>query len=179
VQLDGGKEVLDALVSEGKCRFYGISSNNESLINLMAEKGMLEVLQYGSSLLQETLPIEGTVQRYRIGTQVRGVMAQCRLSGKYFQHQPKWETDDHRSHRSGGEDFRRYSILQQYLPPGYTMAHAAIRYILDKPFNHSICLGAKSLADYETAIQAIEMPPLEEETVCHLESACRSLIEPR
>ena len=87
-------------------------------------------------------------------------MAQGRLSGKYFRRQPVWQEHDNRTHNTRGDDYRRYAVLEAFLPEGCTMAQAAIRSILDDPDNHSICMGAKNLEDYEAAMEACDLPPL-------------------
>ncbi len=49
------------------------------------------------------------------------------------------------------------------------MAQAAIRWILDRPGAHTICLGAKSLEDYRAAIVAAELPSLDDSVAEELE----------
>ena len=71
-------------------------------------------------------------------------------------------------------DFTRYAALQQHLPAGYTMADAAIRWVLDQPGHHTICAGAKRLDDYETMLKAVEKSPLTKEVTREMEEcACR------
>jgi aryl-alcohol dehydrogenase-like predicted oxidoreductase len=159
-ELEKGKAVLDKLVQEGKCRFYGISTANIDLIKAMSDLDMLDVLQYPSNMLKDDTAIHTLVSQHNVGTQVRGVMAQGRLSGKYFHHQPAWDANDNRSNKFKGEDYRRYAELEKVIPEGYTMAQVAIRWILDNPCNHSICLGAKNLDDYKSALEAVDMPPI-------------------
>ncbi len=173
--LEEAKSVLDALVNEGKCRYYGISTNNLRIIQAMLDLDMLDVLQYNTSLLREEKDIYKLVTAHNVGTQVRGVMAQGRLSGKYFKHQPTWNPDDNRSNQAGKEDYRRYAVLQQHVPQGYTMAQVAIRYILDLPGNHSVCLGAKTMDDYKVALDAISLPALENQVRTKL-AACASTL---
>ena len=162
-ELAEGKAVLDKLVQQGKCRFYGISTNNIELIKAMLDLDMLDVLQYHANILHDQPVIQSLVSQHNVGTQVRGVMAQGRLSGKYFKQQPIWDANDNRSHNTRGDNYQRYAAFEKLLPDGYTMAQAAIRWMLDAPCNHSICLGAKNLEDYKTAIQAIDLPPMNTE----------------
>ncbi|MFU8781343.1 MAG: aldo/keto reductase [Kiritimatiellia bacterium] len=173
--LNAGKAVLDALVKEGKCRFYGISTNDITIIQAMLAADMLDVLQYNTSMLREATDIYELVTAHNVGTQVRGVMAQGRLSGKYFAHQPTWDPNDNRSNQAGKEDFRRYAVFEPYIPDGYTMSQVAIRYMLDLPGNHSICLGAKTRADYKVALKALELPPLDETVRAKLATCAAAL----
>ena len=161
--LEAGKSVLEKLVQEGKCRFYGISTNNIDIIKAMLDLDMLDVLQYHANMLDDAAAIRTLVSQHDVGTQVRGVMAQGRLSGKYFHRDPTWDADDNRSHRSHGEDYRRYAVFEEAIPDGYTMAQVAIRWVLDHPCNHSVCLGAKNITDYKVAMAAIDMPPIRPE----------------
>jgi aryl-alcohol dehydrogenase-like predicted oxidoreductase len=174
-ELEAGKAVLDELVREGKCRYYGISTNNIKIIRAMAELNMLDVLQYASSMLNDSSEILGLIGRHNIGTQVRGVMAQGRLSGKYFDNQPVWDANDNRSNNARDTDYRRYAVLAEVIPHGYTAAQVAIRYILDDPRNHSICLGAKNLADYKVALAAIDLPSIDAEQRSKLQECVAGL----
>lgn len=162
--LDESRRILEKAKEQGKIRFHGISTGNFALIQSLHKHHILDVLQYPASLLDPRPEIYDFVCEHNIGTQVRGVMAQGRLSGKYFHQRPTWQSDDYRSNRFKDEDYTRYAVLENALPEGITMAQVAIRWILDQPGNHSICMGAKNLADYEAAICATEMPPLSEKT---------------
>ena len=51
------------------------------------------------------------------------------------------------------------------------MAQVAMRWVLDDPRNHSVCLGAKSMVDYKAAIEACDLPPLGD-TVTAALAAC-------
>jgi len=176
--LEEAKTVLDALVKQGKCRHYGISTNNLDIIKAMLDRNMLDVLQYNANMLREASDIYELVRKHDVGTQVRGVMAQGRLSGKYFHNQPTWAADDNRSRQAASQDFRRYSALEPYIPEGYTMSQVAIRWMLDLPGNHSICLGAKSLEDYKVALEAIDLPPLTHDVRSALAACAARLQQP-
>jgi aryl-alcohol dehydrogenase-like predicted oxidoreductase len=169
--LDEGRAVLEKARSQGKIRHYGISTNNVPLIRAMAERGMIEVLQYSCNLLRDTPDIREIVRAHGIGTQLRGIMAQGRLSGKYFHAMPQWGQDDNRSTGMRDHDYRRYAIFERAVPDGYTMAQTVIRWILDEPCHHTICMGAKTIGDYRAALEAMEMPPLTEECKARL-AAC-------
>ena len=102
-------------------------------------------------------------------------MDQGRLSGKYFRRPPEFRGDDHRSERFANEDYTRYAELARPLPDGMTMAQAAIRWILDQPGAHTICLGAKNMDDYRAAVAAAEMPPLDPEVATRLSELAAKL----
>lgn len=167
--LDESRAVLEQAKKDGKIRYYGISTPDLELIKVLHEHDMLDVLQYPANLLEPRPDIDEFVGKHNIGTQLRGVMAQGRLSGKYFHRTVKWRADDNRSEKFRDVDYSQYAVFEDALPEGMTMAQAAIRWTLDNPVHHTICMGAKNLADYEAAIQAIEMPPLREEIKQKLE----------
>ncbi|MBK1835167.1 aldo/keto reductase [Roseibacillus ishigakijimensis] len=158
--LEEAFEILEGAREAGKVRFFGISTSDLELSQALYREGLLDVLQFPSNLLSPARELSTFCEQNDIGTQVRGVLAQGRLSGKYFAGQPQWDGNDNRTHRLAGDDLSRYAVLAEDLPEGYTMAQAAIRWVLDQPAHDSICLGAKSLADYEAALAALELPPL-------------------
>lgn len=169
-ELEQGHSVLQRLVRAGKCRYYGISTGDVALVRAMIDLDMVDVIQFPSNLLKNAVEMRAIARKHNIGTQVRGVMAQGRLSGRYFEHQPRWRADDNRSRPDNADDYRRYAVLQAGLPPDCTMAQAAIRWTLAQPGNHTICLGAKNPEDYKAAIQAAAMPALTREESERLEA---------
>ena len=173
--LDQSRDILEQAKKAGKIRYYGISTNNFELIKTLQQHNMLDVLQYHANILEPFSDICEFACQHNIGTQVRGVMAQGRLSGKYFHRPVQWRNDDNRSDRFSHIDYHQYAIFEQAVPEGMTMGQVAIRWTLDRPGNHTICLGAKNLADYETAIQAAQMPPLSKDTISKLEECATQL----
>jgi aryl-alcohol dehydrogenase-like predicted oxidoreductase len=174
--LDEGRAVLEQAKAQGKIRSYGISTNNVELLEKMVKHDAVEVVQFASNLLSENPKVWKLCQGNGLGTQVRGVMAQGRLSGKYFEKKPEFRSDDNRSNGCSEEDYTRYAVLGEGLPEGMTMAQAAIRWILDHPGCDTICMGAKNIADSRAAIVAAELPPLSERMRLALESAAVKLV---
>ena len=160
--LEAGRAVLERAKAQGKIRAYGISTNTIELVEKMVEYNTVEILQFASNLLDESSGLWRLAEKYCLGTQVRGVMAQGRLSGKYFEQDPQWRNDDNRSDWCKDEDYKKYAALADCVPPGCTMAQVAIRWILDHAGCHTICMGAKNIEDYRMALAAAGMPPLDE-----------------
>lgn len=161
-QVEAGRAVLDDAKARGTIRSYGISTGRLPILRTMVERGAVDVLQFPSSLLDERPEFWAMARRHDLGTQVRGVMAQGRLSGKYFRRQPHFRPDDNRAEGCRDVDFARYASLAEHLPEGITMAQAAIRWTLDHPGCHTICMGAKNIDDYRAAVAATALPPLED-----------------
>lgn len=170
------KVILEQLREEGKVRFFGISTSNLELTKALHKQGLLDVLQFPTSLLRPATALTEFCRQHDIGTQARGVLAQGRLSGKYFSQQPIWDRNDNRSKLFPREDFSKFAELGKLLPDGYTMAQAAIRWVLDDPAHDSICLGAKNLTDYEGAMKTLELPELGEEFYKKLRERAGALI---
>jgi aryl-alcohol dehydrogenase-like predicted oxidoreductase len=160
-----GTAVLEGAKEQGKIRAYGISTGQLPVLEAMVEEGALEVLQFPSSLLNERREFWRIAQKHDLGTQVRGVMEQGRLSGRYFSRAPRFPPDDTRRDGCRDIDFTSYAVLADHLPEGVTMAQAAIRWTLDHPGCDTICMGAKNIDDYRMALAATGLPPLDE-AVC-------------
>jgi aryl-alcohol dehydrogenase-like predicted oxidoreductase len=173
--LDAGCEILETAKAQGKIRSYGISTNNLHLLEQMVEHNTVEVVQFATNLLDEQVGVWKLAQENNLGTQLRGVMAQGRLSGKYFRKNPEFRADDNRSDWCRSEDYTRFSVLGDCLPEGITMAQASIRWILDHSGSHTICMGAKNIDDYRSALAAAELPPLEKAVCLHLEQVAAEL----
>lgn len=173
--IDAGQEILEKAKAQGKIRSYGISTERPNLVEALTEHQAVEVVQFASSLLAPAEEISALSVKHHLGTQVRGVMAQGRLSGKYFENIPQWRPDDNRSDWFKHCDYRIYSALQEAVPPEYTMAQVALRIALDSPEYHTVCLGAKNIEDYRIAIAALDLPPLTEETTTRLRAVASAL----
>jgi aryl-alcohol dehydrogenase-like predicted oxidoreductase len=177
--LAAGQAVLEAAKAQGKIRAYGISTNDVQLLEKMVVANTAEVIQFATNLLDEHSKIWRLAQDNNLGTQLRGVMAQGRLSGKYFNKAPAFRSDDNRSNWCRDEDYSRFAVLADCLPAGTTMAQAAIRWILDHAGAHTICMGAKNIEDYRAAIAAADMPPLPEEVAACLRRTAAGLGQPK
>jgi aryl-alcohol dehydrogenase-like predicted oxidoreductase len=176
--LEAGRAVLEEAKTQGKIRSFGISTEDAELLQKMIESHTVEIIQFATNLLDENPAMWRLAQSSNLGTQLRGVMAQGRLSGKYFKTKPAFRPDDNRSDWCRGEDYSRFAVLADSLPEGMTMAQAAIRWVLDHPGAHTICLGAKNMEDYRAAIAATEMPPLDKKVRTGLERSAALVSQP-
>ncbi len=173
--LPAALEVLEKARADGKVRFFGISGADLPLIKELQENDLLDVLQFPVSLLDPQPEITEFVKTYGVGTQLRGIMAQGRLTGKYLMQKPSWHADDNRTQHLADEDLSRFESLQALLPEGVTLAQAALKWGLSNPAHHSVCLGAKNLPDYESAIAAVEGAALSPEVISQLEKCALGL----
>lgn len=173
--LPAALEILKKARSDGKVRFFGISGDHLPLIEELQKNDLLDVLQFPVSLLDPKPGITEFVKTHGVGTQLRGIMAQGRLTGKYLSQKPSWHEDDNRNQHVADEDLTRYQRLQAELPEGMTLAQAALQWALSNPAYHTVCLGAKNLPDYEGAIAALEMEQLPPGTFSRMEDISRDL----
>ncbi|MFA5687877.1 MAG: aldo/keto reductase [Kiritimatiellales bacterium] len=169
-----GREILEKAKAQGKIRAYGISTNNTELVRVMIAANTVDVLQFATNLLDPAVELSALAHEANLGTQLRGVMAQGRLSGKYFHTAPEFRADDNRT-KITGDDFSRYVAFEPLIPAGYTMAQAALRWALDRPGHHTVCLGAKNMKDYRSAVAALDLPPLTDETRAALVGCAQGL----
>lgn len=177
-QLAEAAEVFQQAKAAGKVRFLGISTDDLTHAAELARHGLLDVLQCPASLIEPHRELIDLATQHGAGTQVRGVLAAGRLSGKYLDAPPAWAADDIRGTWNQQDDYPRFAKLREVVPAGMSMAQAAIRWALDQPGHHTLCMGAKNLEDYESAIAAAEAPPLSPQASASLEAAAKSLNSP-
>jgi len=119
--LEAGHAVLEEARAQGKIRSYGISTNDVELLEKMVRADTVEIVQFATNLLVECPAIWKLAQEGNLGTQLRGVMAMGRLSGKYFNTKPAFRPDDNRSDWCRDEDYSRFAVLAEGLPVGMTL----------------------------------------------------------
>ena len=159
-----GKEVLETLKQEGKLRFYGISTNEASVLSQMIDQNAADIVMFSQSLITHPSELLNLVKEHNLGGIVRGALETGRLSGKYFRQKPQFSTQDVRKHIFEYEEFQRYRVYEKFLSPGVPMIAFALRYLLDFDTTHTIVLGGKSIEDYREALRVFELPALEAKT---------------
>jgi len=173
--LEDGRVILEQAKAAGKIRSYGISTGNPDMVAALIKANCIDVVQFPTNILEPASELWKLAQENNLGTQLRGVMAQGRLSGKYFEKKPEFKADDNRSNWCADEDYSRFAVLAEALPEGMTMAQATIRWILDQPGANTICMGAKNIEDYRSAITTTEMPSLDAVVCAQLEELVSKL----
>ncbi|MGG6293727.1 aldo/keto reductase [Leptolyngbya sp. AN02str] len=168
--IDESKAVLDNLKQQGKLRFYGISTNDENILRQLAESSSVDVVMFSQSLVTYLPEVLNIIKQYNLGGLVRGALQGGLLSGKYFHTKPSLAQEDIRRSWMSTLRTEKYSVLEKYIPEGSSMVALALRYLLDFDTTHTIVLGGKSLEDYQAALRALDLPPLEPETKAALET---------
>ena len=147
----------------GKVRAVGISTNNLDAVKYLHSLGCLDVVQYPKNMIDTQREMSDWVAAHGAGGVVRGAFYGGRLSGRYFRQPPAFSADDIRQRILKGdpaEEFARYAVFEELLTPERGMIQLALRYLLDDAGTTTIIPGGKSLADYQAAIRATELPPL-------------------
>lgn len=148
--------ILEKAKQQGKARFTGISTDRLDLLEALHQHGILDVVQFPTSLLHPATEVSAFVKEHNVGTQLRGIMANGRLSGKYLETTPTWHPDDHRGGKFSATDFAAMQELAALLPATCTLDQAALQWSLRPDHHHTVCLGAKTLTDAQSSIAALD-----------------------
>lgn len=167
---------LDDLVTAGKLRHYGVSVEKVEEGLKALEYPNVQSVQIIFNIFRQR-PADlffSEAQRRRVGIIARVPLASGLLSGK-FTRASTFAPDDHRAFNRHGEEFDRgetfsgldYEVslkaveaLRPLVPPDWTMAQMALRWIL--MFSEITCAipGAKRPAQVEENLKAADLPPL-------------------
>jgi aryl-alcohol dehydrogenase-like predicted oxidoreductase len=170
-----GKAILESLKQQGKLRFYGISTNDVQVLNSLIQSEAADVVMFSHSLVHDPSDLLKTVQQHQLGGLVRGALQAGLLSGKYFHAKPILRQEDIRRDWMSTLNTQKYAAFEPYIPENSSMVALALRYLLDFETTHSIVLGGKTLADYQSAVQAWDLAPLDLDTKLALEVLGRKL----
>lgn len=147
IYLDG----FEALIEEGRIRFYGISTNNLEVLKRFNQEGTCSVVQLDYSLMNRTPEEEllGYCADNNIGVMVRGPLAQGLLSGRYNKTtkftdpvRDKWNASEDAQARFEA-DIDKVDRLKVVASPG-DMVKMALRYTISHPAVSVVIPGAKS-----------------------------------
>ena len=169
--------VLDDLVQAGKLRYYGVSVEKVEEALKAIEYPNLQSVQIIFNIFRQR-PSElffGEALRRKVGILARVPLASGLLTGKLTA-QSTFEADDHRAFNRHGESFDRGETfagvdyetglqaaaeLSSLVPPGWSLAQFALRWIL--MFQAVTCAipGAKNSAQAESNAAAAGLPALD------------------
>ncbi len=178
--------ILDDLVKAGKIRFYGVSVERIDEALKAIEFPNVQSVQLVFNMFRQR-PIDDLfpeTARRKVAIIARVPLASGMLTGKMTR-QTKFARDDHRNFNRDGSAFDRgetfagvefgaglaaVDALRPAVPPGWTMAQMALRWIL--MFDAVTCAipGARNPQQAEDNVRAASMPPLSEEAVAAVRS---------
>ena len=171
IPLEGAMSaVMDALATlrtQGKIRWYGISTNNREAIDKLRQLGEIHILQVGYNLLeQQANDLLHFAKRENIGTLLRVPLAKGMLTGKYFQNWdvPKEDVRYERFNRPESIDAFKKLPQLSFLAEntGRTMVQASLRFVLDHPGVSCVIAGAKTPQQIEENTATVNVSPLTE-----------------
>ena len=159
-------QTLAQLRTDGKIRWYGISTNNREAIDQLRAYGPLHVLQIGYNMLErQAEALLHWARSANIGTLIRVPLAKGMLTGKYSGPQAiAMPPGDHRYERfqrpgtvDGLQKLPQLGFLQT---PTRSLVQAALRFVLDHPGVSSVIAGAKTRQQIAENTAASALPAL-------------------
>jgi len=173
--------ILDDLVQQGKIRYYGVSVEKveEALKSIQYPNVQSVQIIFNMFRLKPTEEFFAAAREHQVGIIARVPLASGLLTGK-LRPDSQFSPDDHRNFNRHGESFdqgetfsgvdyesglQAVEELRALVPPGFTMAQFALRWILMFPEVTTVIAGAKNPRQAEENTQAITMPPISDETM--------------
>ena len=137
---------LEQLKKEGKLRAYGVSLDSLHELETVIETTRCKVVEVLFNVFhQDPLAAFRLAMVRGLGLVAKVPLDSGWLSGKY---RKESSFDGIRSRWSPAVIERRAALVEQFaalLPPGVSMAHAALQYILSRPEISTVIPGAKSV----------------------------------
>ena len=188
-------EVLDELTSAGKLRHYGVSVEKvEEALKAIEYPGVQSVQIIFNMFRQRPSELFfARAQRRQVGILARLPLSSGMLSGKLTPNS-SFAANDHRAFNRNGESFDRgetfsgldYELgleaveeLRALVPPGWTMAQMALRWILMFPEVTCAIPGAKRPTQVDENSGAADLPSLSPETMSAIAEIYNRQIRPR
>jgi aryl-alcohol dehydrogenase-like predicted oxidoreductase len=187
--------VLDDLVQQGKLRYYGVSVERvEEALKAIEYPGVQSVQIIFNMFRQRPADLFfARAQQFKVGILARLPLSSGMLAGKLTR-SSTFAADDHRQFNRHGESFDRgetfsgvdYDLgldvveeLRPLVPPGWSMAEFALRWIL--MFEAVTCTipGAKRPAQVDDNCRAADLPPIPAETMARVRAIYEQRIKPQ
>jgi aryl-alcohol dehydrogenase-like predicted oxidoreductase len=187
--------ILDELVRQGKVRYYGVSVEKVEEALKAIEFPSVQSVQIIFNIFRQR-PADlffGEARRRKVGILARLPLSSGMLAGKMTS-QTAFEAEDHRAGNRQGEWFdrgetfsgvdfetglRAVDELRPLVPPGWTLAQFALRWILMSAAVTCAIPGAKRPSQVEENAAAADLPPLSEETMKSVRAVYDRLICPQ
>lgn len=187
-------DTLDAFVSAGKLRYYGVSVERVEEAAKAIEYPNVQSVQIVYNIFRQRpheLLFTEAVRR-QVGILARLPLSSGMLSGK-FSNNSSFAADDHRQFNREGAAFDRgetfsgldyqtgllaVDSLRALIPEGMTMAQMALRWILMSPAVTSLLAGAKQATQVTENALAADLPALSDDTMKKIAAIYTSQVRP-
>jgi aryl-alcohol dehydrogenase-like predicted oxidoreductase len=185
---------LEAMVSEGRMRAYGVSVETcDEALAAIRRPGVASVQIILNALRHK--PIERVLpaaDAAGVGIIVRVPLASGLLSGRYDE-STVFAADDHRTYNRHGEAFdvgetfsgvpfavglAAVRELARIVPAGTAMAAFALRWIIDQPGVTTVIPGARNSQQARANAAAADLPPLTAEQQAAVADVYDRLVRP-
>ncbi|MBT4140055.1 MAG: aldo/keto reductase [Candidatus Latescibacteria bacterium] len=159
-------ESFAKLKTEGKIRWYGISTNNQEAVKKLQVFGPIHTLQIGYNMLERSADaFLHWAKEQDIGTLIRVPLAKGQLTGKYFgknaeaipENDLRYERFQRAEVQEGLKKLPELLFLQN---EKRTMVQAALRFVLDHLGVSCAIAGAKNREQIEANVKASDLAPL-------------------
>ena len=168
------RDVLEELVTEGKIRWYGWSTNHVARARVFAQGPHCTAIQHHLNILEGNVAILSLCEEHNLASICRGPLSMGLLTGK-FNAKSKLPSDDVRSdwNLCDGEEACLLEQLDKIRPVltsgGRTLAQAALSWIWARS-EHTIPIpGFKTVAQVEENTKASNFGPLSKEQMQQIE----------
>jgi len=139
-------EALEKLKTEGKIREYGVSLDWREEVEMVVQTTKSKALEVMFNVLyQEPLPAFRLAQEKGVGLIIKVPLDSGWLSGRY---RGNHHFDDVRQRWSPEVIARRSALVEQFaalVPPGTSLIHAALQFVLAHSAVSSVIPGAKTV----------------------------------
>ena len=159
------RDVLEELVTEGKIRWYGWSTNHLARARIFAQGPHCAAIQHHLNILEGNVAILSLCEEYNLASICRGPLSMGLLTGK-FNAESKIPSDDVRSdwNLCDGEEARLLDQLDKIrrvlAADGRTLAQAALGWLWARSERTIPIPGFKTVAQVEENVKASEFGPL-------------------
>ncbi len=167
-------DTLEQLVSEGKIRWYGWSTNNLARARFFAQGPHCTAIQHHLNILEGKLQMLSLCEQYDLASISRSPLSMGLLTGK-FNAESKIPADDVRRdwNLRDGEEAKLLQQLERIRPiltsDGRTLAQAALSWLWARSERAIPIPGFKTLAQVKENVGALSFGPLTAEQMEQIE----------
>ena len=164
------REVLEAMVAEGKVRTYGWSTDRADAVEAFSTSPNCSVVQQQFSVLDGNNELMALAERLNLASIIRGPLGMGLLTGK-FAPGASFADDDVRTHATWHPGFRDGQPTQEWLDAleamrdvltsgGRTLAQGALAWLWARSGQTIPIPGFKTVAQVEENARAMDFGPL-------------------
>lgn len=169
------KDVLESLVSEGKIRFYGWSTDNPAAARSWADGAHYTAVQASINVIQDSPEIIAVCDELNLATIIRGPLGMGLLTGKYDK-SAKWAANDVRT-ASWFQDHWFENILDNLeaireilTSDGRTLAQGALAWLWARSPHTLPIPGVRTVAQVEENAGAMKFGALRADQMAQIEA---------